>query len=138
MAVALVLALPATALAGNECVPDIMTPNCPQSAGGEPTIADAVTNAMTGDTIYLGPRTFNESVSDGGTKALHFVGDSVGQTTIQGQGVTAMIVSSGSTVSDLSIDLAAGPGNTGLALGGSATNVAISQPQSFKDNIGVD
>jgi hypothetical protein len=124
------LALPATALAANECVPNITIPNCPASAAGEPTIATAVTNASNGDTIVLGPQTFSESVDDTG-KHLQFIGDGVDRTTIQGQGSPAMNISAGSTVTGLTINLHNEQGGIGLALAGTATNVAVTATGSF-------
>ncbi len=126
------------------CVPSISIPGCPASASNEPTISDAVTHGNSGDTIPIAADSFNghaynESVDDMG-KSLTFIGAGPTKTLIQGQGVTAMSISSGSSVQNLAIDLGNGPGNTGLELAGHASNITITatQPASTMNNIGVD
>jgi hypothetical protein len=136
---AVMLGAPATAAGETLCVPDIGIPNCPAGAANENTIAHAVANGNPGDTILIGPGTFDESVSDNGTP-YHFVGEGVGQTVIQGQGSPAMVVSSGSSVSNLSIDLYGANGETGLSLAGIATGVVVTATEqlSATNPIGVD
>jgi hypothetical protein len=137
----------ATASADYLCVPSISIPGCPVTgSANEPTIQDAVKNASTkgGDIVLIGADTYNgghpydESVDDMG-KSLTFIGAGPTKTVIQGQGVTAMNISSGSDVQNLGIDLGNGPGNTGLSLAGHASNIAITatQPASTMNNIGV-
>ena len=133
-----------TASASTLCVPNINIPACHGTGANEPTISDAIMNASNGDTIFIGADSsnaghpYNETINDGG-KSLTFIGAGVGKTVVQGQGVTAFTASSGSSVSKLTINLAAGTGNSGLQLAGTATNVAVTatNPLSTKDNIGV-
>jgi hypothetical protein len=122
------------------CVPNTTIPGCPASgSASESTIGDAVTNGVSGDTILIGAGTFSESVDDGGT-AYHFVGAGPTRTIVQGAGSPAMNISSGSTVTNLGINLYNAPGETGLMLAGTATNVAVTatQPMSATNPIGVD
>jgi hypothetical protein len=146
--VVVLVALTFVASAGADtlCVPSNSIPGCPSPGGlSEPTIADAVTNGNNGDTVliaadsYNAGHAYNESVTDSG-KSLKFIGAGVGKTIIQGQSVAAMTLSSGSSVTNLTIDLAGGTGRAGLVLAGSATNVAIiaTQPLSTNNSIGVE
>lgn len=116
--------LPATASAGLLCVPSITIPACHGTGANEPTIQDAVNNGTNGDTVFIGAGTYNETVTDTG-KHLTFVGADVGQTVIQAQGSPGFAVSAGSSVSDLTINLHNGSGETGLQLAGSATRVSV-------------
>jgi hypothetical protein len=133
-----VLAAPATALAANLCVPNNLIPACHGSGANEGTIGQAVTNGNSGDTVLIGAGSYNETVNDSG-KHLTFIGAGAGQTVIHGQGIVAMAISANSSVSNLTVDLAAGTGNAGLSLAGSSDHVAITatNPANTKDNIGV-
>jgi serine protease len=111
------------------CVPSNTIPGCPKNVGlSEPTIGDATTNAHNGDVILIAAGTHEESVDDQG-KSLTFIGAGPTKTLIQAQGTPGMNVSSGSRVLDLGIQVYPGGGNTGLALAGLASQVAIT-PQT--------
>jgi hypothetical protein len=127
-----------TASAATLCVPNINILACHGVGANELTISDAITNANDGDTIFVGAGTYNESPQDT-SKKLSFIGAGMGTTVIQGQGSPAMAVASGSTVSNLTIDLYNAPGETGLQLVGVATGVAVTatQPMSATNPIGV-
>lgn len=120
------LATAGVASASTLCVPNNAIPACHGTGADEPSITDAVNNAQpTGDTIFIGAGTYNESVDDSG-KAITFVGAGVGKTIIQGLGSPAFNVqASGSTLTGLTIRLYNAPGETGLQLAGTALNVAV-------------
>jgi hypothetical protein len=137
--VVIALMSPAVASAETLCVPSTSIPGCPTGSANEPTIQDAANNGHNGDTIMIGSGTFDGPLNDGGT-SYTIVGQGEGKTIIQGEGVSAVTLSSGSSISELTINLANGTGNTGLALSGTATGIAITatEPLSTTNNIGVD
>ena len=130
------LASAGSAYAGTECVPNISIPGCPAGAANEPTIQDATNNGVSGDTIVIGAGTYNESVNDMG-KSFTFIGAGPTKTIIRAQGSPGMNLSGGSSVSNLGIKVYTGPGNTGLQLVGTATNVAITAQVGVTYAIGV-
>jgi hypothetical protein len=137
---ALMLALPATANATVLCVPTTSIPGCP--AGGseqESNLQQATTNGNSGDEILIGAGTFNGPLNDGG-KSFQVVGAGEGRTVVQGAGSPAMMLSGGSTVTGLTINLYNSTGNTGLELAGTATGVAVTATGTLntENNIGVD
>ncbi len=127
-----------TASAATLCVPNNNIPACHGIGANELKISDAITNANDGDTIFIGAGTYNESPQDT-SKKLTFIGAGPGKTVIQGQGSPAMAVASGSSVWNLTVNLYNAPGETGLQLAGSATDVSVTatEPMSATDPIGV-
>lgn len=129
MVLAAVLALPGSALAATTfCVPDDTIAGCPENSTPEADVPAAVAAAADGDTIRIGVGTFPKNppaVSDAG-KRLHFIGEGMGQTIIQGLGSPAMELSAAqSTVSNLTVNLHDEQGGLGLMLAGTATKVAV-------------
>jgi len=111
----------------------VQLPGCPAGGTAEPSIQAAIAAAAAAagpDRILLGPVTFAE----GGLNAapgnvVELVGAGAGQTVIAppaGNGVTTLVLAdAGSTVSDLTVRLAAGTSELGIALGGTARRVAV-------------
>jgi hypothetical protein len=132
---ALGLAAPAVAAATTFCVG--------KNAGGgfsgcsgtnETTIGAAITASHSGDTIDIGPGTYDEKPLVPSTKALTIVGSGVGQTVVQpggtanGAGPTFNVLSSGTHVSSLTIGLENGDSNYGIQTAGGFSDIAITAP----------
>jgi hypothetical protein len=137
-AILLAVALPSSAAAAAGTTYCVLTAPgvCPAGAIGEPNLTAALAEVDghgpgVRDTIVIGSGSFQESgLADGAGHPVDIVGAGVGVTTLKAPAAspttTLTLDDPSSTVSDLSIDAPAGPDNTGLALAGRATNVAVS------------
>lgn len=120
----------ASASAATFCV---QVTSCPTGGTAEPSIQAAITAASVAvgpDRILLGPVTFAEGgLNAAAGNQVELVGAGAGQTTIAppaANSVTTLTLADpGSTVSDLTVRLAAGTTETGLVLGGTARRTSV-------------
>jgi hypothetical protein len=103
----------------------------------ESTISAAISAAHTsGDTIDIGPGTYDEKPLVPATKTLTIAGAGAGQTVVQpsgtanSAGATFNVLTSGTHVSGLTIGLENGDSNFGIQTAGAFTNIAITAPST--------